>query len=132
MDATQTKKTTRTNRFSKIRQPFKCADCGKLTTGPEGTDGPELCGPCYDFAGWENSHSDNAHGQDNRDPECLVCQKATVPAPVVVRAASRKSVKLTPSDARLAAVAVNLRIEAGEENGDDVTAWRNLLATLEG
>ena len=35
-----------------------------------------LCHACYGQAGWENTHSDNAHGPDNADPNCPLCQAA--------------------------------------------------------
>lgn len=38
-----------------------CEDCGRKV-GKSGH--PTLCEPCYDYAGWENTHSDDAHGTD--------------------------------------------------------------------
>ena len=67
------------NKFSRFVQPFKCAACGKLTTGPQGVPGAEVCGPCYDVAGIENEHSDTGgkHYGNAPDPDCPLCRKAT-------------------------------------------------------
>lgn len=40
------------------------------------TNGCGLCEPCYDYAGWENIHSDDAHGtgpDDDMPHDCPVC-----------------------------------------------------------
>jgi hypothetical protein len=36
----------------------------------------DLCRSCYEYAGWENTHSDEGHDADGVEehPECLVCQ----------------------------------------------------------
>lgn len=40
-----------------------CRTCNLRKIAPRNTDaaGVDLCNPCYDFAGWENTHSDQAH-----------------------------------------------------------------------
>lgn len=52
----------------------KCADCGKrpIDKKTQGKDST-LCTSCYEYAGWENTHSDDAHSATNRDPQCPVC-----------------------------------------------------------
>lgn len=72
----------------------KCQDCGTRPVDPntQGRDST-MCTECFDYAGWENTHSDENH---NASPEadtirtgCLVChpeldprnQPATAPKP---------------------------------------------------
>ena len=50
-----------------------CRDCKtkfKLTD----SDSPLYCPDCWDYAGWENTHSDDNHA-DNPDSDCPVCKK---------------------------------------------------------
>jgi hypothetical protein len=52
-----------------------CEDCGRKV-GKSGH--PTLCTPCFDYAGWENTHSDSGHDVDASAPkaemdECPVC-----------------------------------------------------------
>lgn len=53
-----------------------CEDCGRKV----GNSGhPTLCTPCFDYAGWENTHGDNAHegngaaSEAEEIAECPVC-----------------------------------------------------------
>lgn len=61
-------------KFSSLVQPFRCNDCKKLTTGPYGVLGPELCQRCYDIAGEELTHQDENHGPRNPVKGCLFCE----------------------------------------------------------
>lgn len=53
-----------------------CEDCGRKV-GDSGH--PTLCPPCFDYAGWENTHNDNAHegnsaaSEQAEIAECPVC-----------------------------------------------------------
>lgn len=57
---------------------FTCRVCGHRTrqTGRGDNEYVGLCAPCYDYAGWENTHSDNDHAS-TPDPNCPVCQGIT-------------------------------------------------------
>lgn len=53
-----------------------CEDCGRKV-GKSGH--PTLCEVCFDYAGWENTHSDANHdgegnGESESDDECPVCR----------------------------------------------------------
>jgi hypothetical protein len=65
------------------KKSTKCNVCGtrKIDKKTQGRDST-MCAPCYDYAGWENSHNDNGHDaiQGSETPEhieemrgCLVC-----------------------------------------------------------
>lgn len=84
------------NRFRRNfagKSTYKCESCGKLTreTGA-GEEGCGLCAACFERAGWENHHNDNAHDDNaaNRTtPDCLICIEAgyfTKDVPAVIRA----------------------------------------------
>lgn len=52
----------------------KCADCqtrpiDRSTAGRDST----LCQPCWEYAGWENQHSDDDHNRIYQVPECPIC-----------------------------------------------------------
>jgi len=67
----------KTSRFTRHRQPFKCAECGKMTTGAPGVVGPELCGNCYERAGIANEHSDTGgkhYGAPLPCDNCPTCE----------------------------------------------------------
>jgi hypothetical protein len=62
------------------RKATNCLDCGRKLTSSnraEGDAGIDMCTKCYDYAGWENTHSDWGHDDlDADDPEregCPVC-----------------------------------------------------------
>lgn len=66
--------------------PTTCIECAtKLTSknrssSPSNnsdtvTDRNDVCTKCYDYWGWENTHTDEAHNELNVDPECPVCVK---------------------------------------------------------
>lgn len=67
--------------------PTHCTECGtKLSSTNRSSsasnnsnvqsDYNDVCTKCYDYWGWENAHSDEAHGiEGNEDPACAVCQK---------------------------------------------------------
>jgi hypothetical protein len=73
----------RSNRTGRQAQ-ITCQVCGRKASPPEGTLGIELCQPCYDYAGWENTHSDYSHESKTAKAEygkeyghqdnCPVCQ----------------------------------------------------------
>jgi hypothetical protein len=54
---------------------YTCSCCAEAKS-PGGftrdSVGCELCEQCYDYAGWENSHSDDAHAAEP-NPDCPVC-----------------------------------------------------------
>jgi hypothetical protein len=47
----------------------------------------DVCGPCYDYWGWENTHADEGHDDlpinDEQRIGCLVCAKDADVAPFV-------------------------------------------------
>jgi hypothetical protein len=73
------------------KAPATCIDCGrKLTASNRSTTNRDMCEPCFDYAGWENQHEDDAHddmGNGSVDEAiramCPVCQgnAPTAPAP---------------------------------------------------
>jgi hypothetical protein len=65
-------------KFSRLRQPKPCRVCGKLTTGPVGIIGIDLCVPCYDAAGIENEHYDGYHTHTPH-PDCPLCMNSVKP-----------------------------------------------------
>jgi hypothetical protein len=44
--------------FQKGSGCFKCSSCGRLTRHTT-SDNPDICGPCYELAGFENGVTDN-------------------------------------------------------------------------
>jgi hypothetical protein len=48
--------------FQKGSGCFNCASCGRLTRHTT-SDNPEICGPCYELAGFENGVTDNGIDQ---------------------------------------------------------------------
>lgn len=61
----------------------KCAECGtrlvdRKTQGRDST----MCHPCFEYAGWENQHSDDDHEANGLEADCPVCQELITPAPV--------------------------------------------------
>ena len=68
---------SKTNRshFKRGSGCYTCRECGKRTRDlGDGAD-LQMCLACYDYAGWENTHSDEGH--DRRpDADCPVCAKA--------------------------------------------------------
>lgn len=85
---------------TRIPAPTHCTECFRPVTarnsaatvyGAIGYD--NVCGPCYDYWGWENTHSDEGHDDLDLHAEerndCLVCQRTlgfgdavTTPEPV--------------------------------------------------
>jgi len=54
-----------------------CIECGLRPITKE-AKGPEVCDPCFDYAGWENTHSDSGHDENPDDlademAQCPVC-----------------------------------------------------------
>ena len=43
------------------RTNSKCTECGRRADGEGRLVG--LCDPCYDYAGWENTHTDFGHNE---------------------------------------------------------------------
>lgn len=81
------------------RKPRLCLDCGRKLSASNsarsvaGLDFADYCIACYDYMGWENTHSDEGHddmGEGSVDNDirshCPVCQgnAPTAPAPRVV------------------------------------------------
>lgn len=53
----------------------KCAQCGKRAVNyrTQGKDST-MCRPCFEYAGWENTHNDNDHANRGPIEGCPVCQ----------------------------------------------------------
>jgi hypothetical protein len=72
-------KTTRTARRTCIEcsKTFSHTTSAAAMFGAIGYD--DVCGPCYDYWGWENTHADEDHDNmpvaDDRRDGCLVCQR---------------------------------------------------------
>jgi rubrerythrin len=62
------------NRFAKGSGVYTCAVCGKRTRRTGDGAGVGLCEKCYEYATWENSHSDHNH-DEKPDPNCPVCME---------------------------------------------------------
>jgi hypothetical protein len=57
------------------RTSATCPDCGvKLTSSTRSADNRDYCHDCYDYAGWENTHDDEAHDELSPDADCRVCR----------------------------------------------------------
>lgn len=69
------------------RKSPACIDCGRKLTASNRSDNRDMCIACFDYAGWENTHSDYAHDMlSDDDPMregCPVCEGnvPTAPAP---------------------------------------------------
>lgn len=65
-----------------------CEDCGRKV-GKSGH--PTLCSPCFDYAGWENTHNDSNHQNgEGEDAEiCPVCHPELDPRTAVKPGRSR-------------------------------------------
>lgn len=56
-----------------------CTICNKrpVIGGVRGSIEGDYCLPCYEYAGWENNHTDEGHDDEDyvmpEDTECLVC-----------------------------------------------------------
>lgn len=73
----------------------KCQVCGtaKIDKKTQGRDST-MCTDCYDYAGWENSHTDEAHEKNGADADCPVCAHlATLDAEEDAKPAAKKSGK---------------------------------------
>lgn len=66
------------SRFQRGSGCYTCRLCGKQTrdTGHDEAS-CQLCRRCYEFASWENTHSDE-HDGDNTDPHCPLCKGITL------------------------------------------------------
>lgn len=63
--------------------PTHCLDCGVALTrknrasdqdsGWYSTEHKDVCVSCFDYWGWENTHSDEGHDTFNKDDACPVC-----------------------------------------------------------
>lgn len=51
-----------------------CIECSSRPVNRELGIDNRLCTPCFDYAGWENTHSDLGHDENNKYDECPVCQ----------------------------------------------------------
>lgn len=78
---------------AKPAKSTKCEVCGtrKINTKTQGRDST-MCAPCFDYAGWENTHTDNGHeslpANHVERLECPICQEAD---PGAVRIAHPKA-----------------------------------------
>lgn len=86
-----------------VRKSTKCQVCGakKIDKKTQGRDST-MCTDCYDYAGWENTHTDEAHEEVGADPECPVCEKVAPINPTNVDPTEIEN----PKAARFAADAV--------------------------
>lgn len=82
-----------------------CTDCGvrKIDRTTDAADS-HLCTPCFDYAGWENTHSDSGHddpeGSDttylaNEMEICPVCNPELDPRNVKIRTGHTNTVAKT-------------------------------------
>ncbi len=68
-----------------------CGDCGIRPINRNNAADNDLCGPCNDYAEWENTHSDWAHefATDGEDgiflDNCPVCHPELDPRTAAVR-----------------------------------------------
>lgn len=59
-----------------------CIDCGrKLTSSNRDRSNRDMCTKCYEYAGDENWHDDEAHDETGPVEGCAVCEGRTVEAP---------------------------------------------------
>lgn len=85
---------------NKGRTGIICTDCGvrKIDRATQGHDSA-FCTPCFDFAGWENTHSDFDHENlTPEDPEregCPVCDPSLDPRNVTIRKGHTNTVAKT-------------------------------------
>lgn len=69
------------------RNATNCIDCGrKLTSSNRDRSNRDMCTACYEYAGHENWHDDEAHDESGPVEGCMVCEgnAPTAPAPRVV------------------------------------------------
>jgi hypothetical protein len=60
--------------FRKGSGVYSCKCCGKLTRETGSCESNvHLCLACYDDAGWENQHSDEAHDETGKVAGCPYC-----------------------------------------------------------
>jgi hypothetical protein len=52
------------SRFQRGHGVFNCGVCGRKTRGDGESQGCDLCGQCYELAGWDNHHNDNGSKPD--------------------------------------------------------------------
>lgn len=60
---------------------FNCYCCTRdlpITSFDRDSSGVDLCGQCYEYAGWENTHSDYDH-ENHPDKDCPVCNGDPMP-----------------------------------------------------
>jgi len=60
----------------KAKKSTKCRECGKrpIDRKTQGADST-MCADCFEYAGWENQHSDDDHSAKNINADCPVCAK---------------------------------------------------------
>jgi hypothetical protein len=66
------------------KAPATCIDCGRtLRSSNRSTTNRDMCEACFEYAGWENEHDDNAHDETGAVEGCPVCEgnAPTAPAP---------------------------------------------------
>lgn len=64
--------------FRQGQTTYKCGCCGKLTRKVGDEPFGSVCKRCYDFGGYENLHSDNAHETNPDLQQCPICQGETL------------------------------------------------------
>lgn len=114
----------------RTRSGRKCTVCGKAVTARNSAAKvhralgyEDMCVPCYDLAGWENTHSDNGHGPTNRKADCLVCQAETAQA-------TKDAELLARNQARFAPKATQDAVVPGAQCEPEGTTADELAATL--
>lgn len=101
------------------RKSTKCQVCqsAKIDRKTQGRDST-MCEPCYDYAGWENTHSDDNHEEVGADADCPVCAKTSDAQP-----ATEVTEIKNPKAARFAAdaVAAGWKIASATVSGETTT-----------
>jgi len=87
-----------TGKLSHLNRMVDCRSCGKRThSDVDGCMGLDLCRPCYEYAGWENQHSDENHAA-NPHAACPVCKGEPDPATLTAPTTPfQQSLGLTPT-----------------------------------
>lgn len=64
------------------KAPATCIDCGrKLTSSNRDRSNRDMCTKCYEYAGHENWHDDEAHDETGPVEGCMVCEGNAPTAP---------------------------------------------------
>lgn len=79
---------------------MRCSNCDTKVNRRDWMNQAELCAPCYDYAGWENTHDDEAHDEDGeRHPGCPICYEDEVATADAIIAAEDQTASTARSHA---------------------------------